>query len=71
MYMNVLHTYMCVWPMYVPVAHGGQKKTSDGLELELQTIANCLWVLETKSLSSKGTSAFNSWANLPKRDVKI
>lgn len=60
MYMNVLHTYVCVCPMYMPVAHGGQKRISDCLELELQTIANCLWVLGIKSLSSKRTSAFNS-----------
>lgn len=56
----MFYTHMCVCPMYMLVAHGGQKKTSDCLELELQTIANCLWGLGIKSLSSKRTSAFNS-----------
>lgn len=35
MYMNVLHTCICVCPIHMPVAHGVQKGTSDFLELEL------------------------------------
>lgn len=37
-------------------ARGGQKRGSDALELELQTVVNTMWVLGTKPLSSASTA---------------
>lgn len=46
----------------VPGAHGGRKKASDPLEMELQTIVSHHVVLGTKHRSFSRTSALNYWA---------
>lgn len=38
----------CMWATDVPSAQGGQRKVLHPLELELQTVVNCLCVLGTK-----------------------
>lgn len=46
-WMLCLHGCLCT--TCVPGANGGQKRMLAALELELQTIVNCLWVLDIES----------------------
>lgn len=56
---------ICTACMYVCVSssHGGQKRASNLLGLELQIVS--LWILETVSRFSVRTSALDHWAVSP------
>lgn len=40
-YTHINHEYIHIYAMYVPGAHGGQKRALDIQELELQKIVSC------------------------------
>lgn len=42
--------YVCVCIMYVPSAHGGQKRVLDALELRSQMLVSCYVVLGVKPI---------------------
>lgn len=46
-----------MWAKNVPSAQEGQRKVLHPLDLELQTVVNCLCVLGTKPQSSRVASA--------------
>lgn len=52
--------------MYVPDAHGGQKKVSDAQKLELWIVVNYLMGAENQIKSSvQATCVLNQWAISP------
>lgn len=61
-HVRVFCLLVCMCSMCVPDALGGQKRTSDLLELKLQRLWATMLVLGTEPESSVRTSALNSWA---------
>lgn len=55
-YVYVYIPAVCMCPMCVPGAHGGQKSVLDSLELELQmVVSHVMWVLRSERRPSGRT----------------